>query len=118
MRTDEGAVKAATVALTRPLDGLEAVATARGVRPDLIVMDVSMPKIDGWTAMRDLQSDAETALIPIVVLTAHDFKAYLKPAALAVGACSFPMKPCFPDQLEREISDRRAVRRHSFASAL
>jgi CheY-like chemotaxis protein len=48
----------------------------------------------------------ETSPIPIIVLTGHDFKAYLKPAALSVGACSLLMKPCFPEQLAREVATR------------
>src|SRR6267143_2807394 len=90
-------------------DGREAVWRARALGPDLIVMDLDMPKVDGWAAIRELQSDAKTAEIPIIVLTGHDFGAYLKPAALAVGACSFLMKPCFPEQLQREVSERLAT---------
>jgi len=99
-------------------DGHEAVVKAHALRPDVIVMDLDMPKVDGWTAIRQLQSDAKTAALPVVVLTGHDFKAYLKPAALAVGACSFLMKPCFPEQLAREVSDRLAAPRNRTASAL
>ncbi|HZF06622.1 MAG TPA: response regulator [Patescibacteria group bacterium] len=99
-------------------DGHQAIIKARALHPDLIVMDLQMPKLDGWAAIRELQARAETATIPVVVLTGHDFKAYLKPAALAVGACSFLMKPCFPDQLAREVSDRLGMRRKSAASAL
>jgi len=91
-------------------DGREALIKARTLRPDLIVMDLQMPKLDGWGTIRELQSRAETSSIPIIVLTGHDFKAYLKPAALAVGACSFQMKPCFPEQLAREVATRLALR--------
>ena len=67
-------------------DGHEAILRARAMHPDLIVMDLTMPKMDGWAAIRELQSRAMTAAIPVIVLTGHDFKAFLKPAALAVGA--------------------------------
>ena len=90
-------------------DGHEAIIKARTVRPDLIVMDLQMPKLDGWGAIRELQSRTETSSVPIVVLTGHDFKAYLKPAALAAGACSFLMKPCFPEQLASEVRSRLAL---------
>jgi CheY-like chemotaxis protein len=93
-------------------DGHEAVIQARTLRPDLIVMDLHMPKLDGWGAIRELQSRAETSSIPVIVLTGHDFKAYLKPAALVVGACSFLMKPCFPEQLAREVATRLGVLRN------
>jgi two-component system response regulator AdeR len=88
------------------VDGREALIKARTLRPDLIVMDLQMPKLDGWGAIRELQSRDATAAIPVIVLTGHDFKAFLKPAALAAGAVSYLMKPCFPDQLAREISTR------------
>jgi CheY-like chemotaxis protein len=91
-------------------DGHEAVIKARMLRPDLIVMDLQMPKLDGWGAIREIHSRPETASIPVIVLTGHDFKAYLKPAALAAGACSFLMKPCFPDQLASEVRSRLALR--------
>jgi CheY-like chemotaxis protein len=100
-------------------DGHEAVIKARTLNPDLIVMDLQMPKLDGWAAIRQLQSHVETAAIPIVVLTGHEFKDYLKPAALAAGACSFLMKPCFPEQLAKEVSARLVgFRRKPVRSAL
>ena len=91
-------------------DGHEAVIKARTLRPDVIIMDLKMPKLDGWGAIKDLQSSSVTASIPIVVLTGHELNAYLKSAALAVGACSFLMKPCFPERLAREVATRLAVR--------
>ena len=94
------------------VDGHEAVIKARTLRPDLIVMDLHMPKLDGRGAINELQSSIVTASMPIVVLTGHDLKAYLKSAALAVGACSFLLKPCFPERLAREVATRLAVRRH------
>jgi two-component system cell cycle response regulator DivK len=87
-------------------DGHEAVVKARTVRPDLIVLDLHMPKVDGWAAMRTLHGDAATARTPIVVLTGHDFKNYLRASALAEGASSFLMKPCLPEHLAREIAQR------------
>ena len=87
-------------------DGRMAVVKARARHPDVIVMDLQMPRLDGWGAIRELQSHRETASIPVIVLTGHDFKPFLKPAALAVGARSFLMKPCFPEQLAREVAAR------------
>jgi len=89
-------------------DGHEVIIKARTLRPDLVVMDLQMPKLDGWAAIRDLQSRSETAAIPVIVLTGHDFKAFVKPAARAAGAVSYLMKPCFPEQLAREVSARLA----------
>jgi two-component system, cell cycle response regulator DivK len=99
-------------------DGHEAVVIARTRRPDLIVMDLQMPKLDGWGALREIKSRNETARIPVVILTGHDFKAYLNHAAKAEGASSYLMKPCFPEQLEREISARLATRTASNDQAL
>jgi CheY-like chemotaxis protein len=87
-------------------DGHEAVVKARTLRPDLIVLDLHMPKVDGWAAMRAIHGDAATARTPIIVLTGHDFKNYLKASALAEGARSFLIKPCLPEQLSREIAQQ------------
>jgi len=87
-------------------DGHEAVVKARAMRPHIIVMDLQMPKLDGWGAIKELRGSAATTAIPIVVLTGHDFKSFLKPAALAAGAVSFLMKPCFPERLAGEIGQR------------
>ena len=92
-------------------DGNEAILKARVLHPDLVVMDLQMPKVDGWAAIRELRSRAATAAIPVIVLTGHDFKAFLKPAALAVGAVSYVTKPCLPEQLACEIRARLTARR-------
>jgi len=89
-------------------NGRDAVAKARARQPDAIVMDLSMPGVDGWAAIGQLQAEPQTARIPIVVLTGHDLRAHLKPAAIAAGACSFFMKPCPPENLAREVAARVA----------
>src|SRR4051812_36123465 len=53
------------------LDGVEAVALARSRLPDLILMDISIPEMDGWEATRVLRADERTRRIPIIALTAH-----------------------------------------------
>ena len=100
------------------VDGREAVRKARSVCPALIVMDLDMPDVDGWSAMRQLQADPNTADIPVIILTGHDLKAYLKPAAIAAGAVTYLMKPCFPEQLAYEVKARIAVRQARTASAM
>jgi CheY-like chemotaxis protein len=99
------------------VDGREAVQSARRQPPDVIVMDLDMPEVDGWAAIGQLRDDAATAPIPVIVLTGHDFKTQLKDTALAAGAVSYLMKPCFPEDLAREVSARLAVRRARIAGA-
>ncbi|MBA3532241.1 MAG: response regulator [Ardenticatenales bacterium] len=53
------------------VDGAQGVAMAQKERPDLILMDLSLPVMDGWDAARQIKANAETAAIPIVALTAH-----------------------------------------------
>ena len=52
-------------------DGEEAIALARQEKPDLILMDLSLPRLDGWEATRRLKADADLKDIPVVALTAH-----------------------------------------------
>lgn len=87
-------------------DGREAVRFARVSRPDVIVMDLQMPNIDGWAAIRELQRDASTAAIPIIVLTGHDLKEFLGWSARAEGAVAYLMKPISPEQMDRAIAAR------------
>ena len=103
-------------------DGREAILKARLLRPAVIVLDLGMPGMDGWEAMRLIRADAKTATTPIIVLTGHDLKDYLKHAAIAEGALSYLMKPCLPEQLAREIgahinARNAAVGRSRVASA-
>jgi CheY-like chemotaxis protein len=83
-------------------DGAEALLRVRDSAPDLILMDLSMPLMDGWEATRHLKSDSRTAGIPIVVLTAHtgdDATAQAKRA----GCSALMTKPCLPSDLITEI---------------
>ena len=99
-------------------DGHVAVIKARRLYPDLIVMDLEMPKLDGFGAMRLLRAHPRTAAIPVIVLTGHDFKTGLKYSAMTEGAISYLMKPAAPEQLARQITALLAVRASTDASLL
>jgi putative two-component system response regulator len=78
--------------VTAARNGAEALERARRASPDLILMDVMMPVMDGFEATRRLRADEETMLVPIVMVTAlHDVEARVK--ALDVGADDFLTKP-------------------------
>lgn len=83
-------------------DGLEAVGKAHELLPDLIVMDLSMPGIDGAKAFRRLRADDRTKGIPVVLLTAYEMD-YLANEISAEGFAGFLTKPCMPNKLIAEI---------------
>jgi CheY-like chemotaxis protein len=73
-------------------DGQQAVSMARAAKPDLILMDLGLPGIDGWEATAQLKKDDETQHIPIIVLSAHAMMAD-REQALAAGSDDFDTKP-------------------------
>lgn len=89
-------------------DGQTAVDIARQEMPAAIVMDLSLPVLDGWEATRILKNDAATQQIVIVVLTGHAEPASRK-RALDVGCDEFMTKPCLPadvaDKIKKLLTD-------------
>ncbi|OLB41498.1 MAG: response regulator [Candidatus Rokubacteria bacterium 13_2_20CM_2_64_8] len=83
-------------------NGHEALDQAFRLLPDLIVMDLSLPGIDGWEATRRLKADERTKKIPVVALTSHALEGYSE-GARAAGCDAFVTKPCLPEQLLSEI---------------
>ena len=83
-------------------NGNEAVAQAFSLRPDLILMDLSLPGMDGWEATRVLKADERTRHIPVVALTGHAL-AGASEGARKAGCDSFVTKPCLPDDLVVEV---------------
>jgi CheY-like chemotaxis protein len=84
------------------VDGYEAVAIGRSALPDLILMDLGLPGIDGWEATRQLKGDPSTAQIPIIVLSAHAMTND-RDMALAAGGDDFDTKPVRFHQLLEKI---------------
>jgi CheY-like chemotaxis protein len=90
-------------------NGLEAVEQARELLPAIILMDLALPKMDGWEATRLLKSDERTRNIPIVALTGHALAGHAEGARQA-GCDAFVTKPCLPDALVAEIQRMLAAR--------
>ncbi len=86
------------------VDGQAAVSAARAVKPDLVLMDLGLPVIDGWEATRQLKGDASTQRIPIIVLSAHALTNDREQALIA-GADDFDSKPVHFERLVEKIED-------------
>jgi len=84
-------------------NGQEALDRARAVDPDLILMDLSLPGIDGWEATRILKSDPATKHLLIVALSAHALAADAEGARKA-GCDGFIAKPCLPPDLVAQVA--------------
>ena len=74
------------------VDGEQAIALARSERPDLILMDLGLPRVDGWEATRRLKAEPATRRIPIIVLSAHAMTID-RDKALQAGSDDFDSKP-------------------------
>jgi CheY-like chemotaxis protein len=94
-------------------NGVEAVEKAQELLPDIVLMDLALPRMDGWEATRRLKADARTRHIPVVALTGHALAGHAEGAREA-GCDAFVTKPCLPDALVAEI--QRVLDQHSSKS--
>ena len=91
-------------------NGEEAIEKTLELLPDIILMDLALPKMDGWEATRRLKADEQTRHIPIVALTGHALAGHAEGARQA-GCDAFVTKPCLPDALVTEIERMLSVKR-------
>ena len=83
-------------------DGLQAIDLAERERPDIILMDMNLPEIDGWEATRRLRSEPRTAALPIIALTAHGMEGD-REKALEAGCDDHHAKPVELPRLLEQI---------------
>lgn len=91
-------------------DGEEALDKAFELLPDVILMDLSLPKMDGWEATKRLKNDPRTRAIPVVALTAHALVS-AHDRAMEAGCDVVVTKPCLPRDLEAEVRRQIEERR-------
>jgi CheY-like chemotaxis protein len=83
-------------------DGQEALEATRSGRPDLVLMDISLPLIDGLQATRTLRAEAEFESLPIIIVSAYDNQESID-EALAAGGTDYLCKPIEFDDLKKKI---------------
>ena len=85
-------------------DGEQAVELATRLVPDVVVMDLSLPGMDGWEATRRLKADARTRDVPVIALTGHALAGHSRTARDA-GCDAFLAKPCLPETLVEKVQE-------------
>lgn len=85
-------------------DGLEGLDKARAYRPDLILLDLALPKMDGWETARRIKSDPDLKQIPIVALTAYAMEGD-EAQALEAGCDAYVPKPVLPKDLRERVRE-------------
>jgi two-component system response regulator MtrA len=85
-------------------DGAAALAAIRNRRPDLAVLDISMPEVDGLEVLRSVRADVETSRLPVLLLTAQAQEADVK-LGFELGASAYVKKPFSPRDLAERVDD-------------
>ena len=83
-------------------DGAQALEMLAETRPDLILLDIALPKVDGWQILESVRSNPETVDVPIIVITAHG-QGSVAERALRGGANRFFEKPFWPPELSAAV---------------
>jgi CheY-like chemotaxis protein/nitrogen-specific signal transduction histidine kinase len=84
-------------------DGIEGLTLAREIRPSVIILDIHLPRLDGWTVLAELKSDPVLAQIPVIMMSVEEQRA----RGFSFGACEYLVKPVEPDRLVSVV--RRAI---------
>jgi len=84
-------------------DGAEAVERALAEGPDLLLLDIGLPRFDGMEVLRRLKSYARTSSVPVIVITAADERVHMQ-RSLAMGACGFIGKPWRDNDVESQVA--------------
>lgn len=92
-------------------NGIDGVEAAREKHPDLILMDISIPGMDGIRATEELKRDPETGDIPVLIVTAHPYGSVGK-RAIDAGCDGYLTKPCDPRRLLQEVQRRLGDKKH------
>ena len=83
-------------------DGIDAVALAKRTRPDVILMDIRMPRLDGIAATQQICADEELAVTRVIIVTTYEIDEYIF-AALRAGASAFLLKDLEPEELRKAV---------------
>ena len=83
-------------------DGKSGLEMARLALPGVILLDIALPRLDGWSVLEELRREAETAAIPVIVFTAHSLE-FEQARAKRAGCAAYLVKPCSPQDIVDEV---------------
>ena len=97
------------------LDGRSGLASARQQRPDLVLLDIGLPILDGWSVLRQIRTEPEIANMSVVIVTAHG-QAHSAAKAETDGANGFVAKPFRPEDLRQVVAEQLRHSDHALAA--